>query len=154
VKPITLAPADAAPPEPAPAKPLKLSGSGSRVGSLKSGEIPLDLDPAERDRARMNSAKPGQEAAWREKVRQKELDELSNVLGDKPASNPRGTSDEDLDALWDEADLDDIELDSEARDVARSAKKPAPLPEDDDEDDLRLLDDIDDDEGPPSRRRR
>lgn len=151
LKPITLAPADAAPPEPPPAKPLKLSGSGSRMGLLDSrasGE--LDLDPAQRDRARMNSAKPGQEQEWRDKVRKRELDELSNALGDSKTPQRRGTSDEDLDALWDEADLDDIELDSEARDAAKGAKKPAPLPEDE-SDDLRFLDD---DEGPPSRRGR
>ena len=42
----------------------------------------------------------------------------------------QGVSDEDLDALWDEADLDDIELDSQALEIAR-----APLFDDSDEDD-------------------
>jgi hypothetical protein len=223
LKAVTLAPADAAPPEPEPAKPLKLGGifesraSGSGLGSTPrvkaKADEPLDLldeddesvdltkkkaapkkdpfgdedsakpsigldedddsfDLAQRDRKNMKkAAKQGEEKDWRERALKRdlddlgdaleskkpapkrrtsdsELDELSDALDAKPlAPVKRGASDEDLDALWAEADLDDIELDSEQREVAKGATKKAPPPKkkgasfDESDADLRLDDD-------------
>ena len=57
------------------------------------------------------------------------------------SSSIRGISDEDLDALWEEADLDDVELDSQAMEIARG-----PLFDDSDlpdlDDDLELFADL------------
>lgn len=82
------------------------------------------------------AARSGKEAVWRKAARQQDLDELRAHLAEESsldAASSRGTSDPDLDALWDEADLDDVELDSQAVEIAQN---PMDLLEDSDEDDL------------------
>ncbi|MCA8924719.1 MAG: hypothetical protein KDD82_23095 [Planctomycetes bacterium] len=99
---------------------------------------PVEDDVAERppERQSPRAARKGEEDAWREKSRRNELASLraahaesasgaSARLGkDLFALSESGdlgaVSDEDLDALWAEADLDDVELDSQAVEIARS----------------------------------
>ncbi len=71
---------------------------------------------------------------WRAEARRRDLDELKAQLSAASSAELRGVSDEDLDALWDEADLSDVELDSQAVEIARS-----PLLDESDEDDDLLL---------------
>lgn len=71
---------------------------------------------------------------WRSEARQNDLAELRGKI--TSSGEISGISDEDLDALWEEADLDDVELDSQAVEIAN-----APLMDDDfdfeiDDDDL------------------
>ena len=71
---------------------------------------------------------------WRGKARESDLRALKDHIT-KSGGEIRGISDEDLDALWDEADLDDVELDSQAMEIARG-----PLFDDDlDLDDLEIF---------------
>lgn len=71
---------------------------------------------------------------WRGKARQSDLKALKEHIT-QSGGEIRGISDEDLDALWDEADLDDVELDSQAVEIARG-----PLFDDDlDLDDLEIF---------------
>lgn len=79
------------------------------------------------------AARSGEEGAWRKQVRKQDLDELRAHLAESSLDGgSRGVSDPDLDALWDEADLDDVELDSQAVEIAQS---PMDLLEDSGEDD-------------------
>lgn len=72
--------------------------------------------------------------AWREEARRQDLAELRSHFGS--SAETAGVSDEDLDALWEEADLDDVELDSQAVEIARG-----PLLDEEDDDLLDLLGD-------------
>lgn len=121
-------------------------------GYLKAGEDralvealhrikPVTLRPVDDARAAAGfelpspgAARPGDETAWRKQVRKQDLDELRAHLAEESSidSGSRGVSDPDLDALWDEADLDDVELDSQAVEIART---PMDLLEDSGEDD-------------------
>ena len=69
---------------------------------------------------------------WKAEARQRDLRSLKEGLAPTTSSSDlgHGVSDEDLDALWEEADLDDIELDSQAVEIAQ-----APLLDESDEDD-------------------
>jgi hypothetical protein len=99
------------------------------------------LKPKSTIRPLASPARAGEEEQWRKDMRARELAELSNLTRDAKASfddpleldvddagNPQAklsgstagrASDEDLDPLWDEADLDDIELDSGQAEAAR-----------------------------------
>ena len=110
-------------------------------------------------------AKAGEEEQWRRDMRARELAELSNAARQEPglsssaplsddgpleldldpAGNPTArlsassagrVSDEDLDPLWDEADLDDIELDSGQKEAARGSLGSRGSDSGDDEEDL------------------
>lgn len=101
------------------------------------------------ERPSQGAARKGAGDEWRDKARQKDLEavraehggsQLGRVSGDGNKSlsaeemealrrehlaisgsdDLRALSDEDLDALWAEADLDDVELDSQAVEIARS----------------------------------
>ena len=69
------------------------------------------------ERPSARAARVGHEEEWKSAARNKDLKALrahfdSSIEG-------QGVSDEDLDALWDEADLDDVELDSQAVEIAK-----------------------------------
>ncbi|MBX3471394.1 MAG: hypothetical protein KF878_31375 [Planctomycetes bacterium] len=110
---------------------------------------PVTLRPVDDERAAEGfempspgAARPGKEAGWRREARQQDLDDLRAHLAEESSldalsSRSRGVSDPDLDALWDEADLDDVELDSQAIEIARN---PLDLLEDSGEDDDLDLD--------------
>lgn len=65
---------------------------------------------------------------WKSAARSNDLAELKQYV--TTSGEIAGVSDEDLDALWNEADLDDVELDSQALEIAQT-----PLFDDSDEDD-------------------
>lgn len=71
--------------------------------------------------------------AWKGEARSRDLTELRSNFGS--SAEMAGVSDEDLDALWEEADLDDVELDSQAFEMARG-----PLLDEEDEEDDDLFD--------------
>lgn len=82
---------------------------------------------------RRGPAQKGEEERWRKEVRARELEELaSGSRAEKPpvsdigdplgAPSPAFNTDEDLDPLWAEADLDDVVLDSEQREAARGTR--------------------------------
>jgi hypothetical protein len=102
---------------------------------------PLDDEEAAEpfERPSKGAARKGAGDDWKNEARGRDLDALRGLESDDDAgpadslrgvkltasgtlhqSQPRGTSDDDLDALWDEADLDDVELDSQALEIARS----------------------------------
>ncbi|MEZ6186001.1 MAG: hypothetical protein R3F62_13450 [Planctomycetota bacterium] len=99
---------------------------------------PVDDDTAGQapERQSTGAARKGEEDAWREKTRRNELASLRAAHAESASgasarlgkdlfslseSGELGSvSDEDLDALWAEADLDDVELDSQAVEIARS----------------------------------
>jgi hypothetical protein len=88
-------------------------------------------DEAEGDGYEPRSAKAATESdgdAWKSEARSRDLQDLRGSLGS--SAELAGVSDEDLDALWEEADLDDVELDSQAFEMAQG-----PLLDDDDDDD-------------------
>jgi hypothetical protein len=87
------------------------------------------------ERPTPGAAKKGGEDAWRRDAHKKEIAELRAHVASQSSAEIRGVSDPDLDALWDEADLDDVELDSQAVEIAGRA--PFEL-EDSDEDDIDL----------------
>lgn len=64
---------------------------------------------------------------WKSEARKKDLDSLKGYFDSN--AEMAGVSDEDLDALWEEADLDDVELDSQAVEIAN-------MPMFDDDEDL------------------
>lgn len=64
---------------------------------------------------------------WKSAARSNDLAELKQYV--TTSGEIAGVSDEDLDALWNEADLDDVELDSQALEIAQT-----PLFDDSDED--------------------
>jgi hypothetical protein len=111
------------------------------VGSEKAA------DPYERPSA--GAARAGGEGEWLKEARKRDLDELravheSQSLSQREASDlinlssaeRDAFSDEDLDALWEEAELSDVELDSQAMEIARS---PLFEPGDDDSDEIDLF---------------
>lgn len=99
---------------------------------------PVDDETAGRapERQSPKAARKGNEDAWREETRRSELASLRAAHADSASgasarlgkdlfslseSGDLGAvSDEDLDALWAEADLDDVELDSQAVEIARA----------------------------------
>lgn len=101
---------------------------------------PVTLRPVDETKAGVaferpspGAARKGEEGAWRRQVRKQDLDELRAHLAESSLDGAsRGASDPDLDALWDEADLDDVELDSQAVEIAQG---PMDLLEDSGEDD-------------------
>lgn len=74
--------------------------------------------PAERPSA--GAARKGVEPQWRKEAQRKDLAQLRETFAGSQSSGDRGVSDPDLDALWDEADLDDVELDSQAVEIAQT----------------------------------
>ncbi len=101
---------------------------------------PATLRPVDDERAGQDAARPspgaareGEEAGWRRDAQRKDLEALRAHLANTVSSDEgRGVSDPDLDALWDEADADDVELDSQIVEIAR----PLLALEDSGEDDL------------------
>jgi hypothetical protein len=107
---------------------------------------PVTLRPVDDERAgdafelpSPGAARPGKEERWRKEARQKDLDDLRAHLAEESsldqnlALSSRGLSDPDLDALWDEADLDDVELDSQAVEIAQTPMELEDSGEDDNE---------------------
>lgn len=86
------------------------------------------------ERPSPGAARKGSGDEWREEARQKDLDSLREHVT-ASGSEVGGLSDEDLDALWDEADLDDVELDSQAVEIA-GAQLDDLLVDDDSDDDI------------------
>ena len=101
--------------------------------------FPVDEDRAAQDfeLASAKAAPAGSGKEWRDEARRDDLDSLKAHFGS--SGDMRGISDEDLDALWEEADLDDVELDSQAMEIART-----PMLSDDDIDIEELDDDLSD----------
>ncbi|MGE0713484.1 MAG: hypothetical protein AB7N76_36410 [Planctomycetota bacterium] len=105
------------------------------VRALRDRHPDLTLQPVDDEVAAVPYETPSARAAritdgeeWKSEARQNDLQALKDYVTN--SGEMAGISDEDLDALWDEADLDDIELDSQAVEIAR-----APLFDDSDEDD-------------------
>jgi len=74
-------------------------------------------DGAGFERPSPGAARVGEdEASWKSQARGKDLVALRQHFDSSVET--QGVSDEDLDALWDEADLDDVELDSQAIEIA------------------------------------
>jgi hypothetical protein len=107
---------------------------------------PVTLRPVDEERAgesferpSVGAARPGKEEGWRKEARQNDLEALREHLASESGVQPvsKGASDSDLDALWDEADLEDVELDSQAIDIAKAPLELSEL-EDSDEEELDL----------------
>lgn len=79
------------------------------------------------ERSSEGAAKKSDGADWKSEARSNDLADLKQYV--TTSGEVAGVSDEDLDALWNEADLDDVELDSQALEIAQ-----APLFDDSDED--------------------
>ncbi|HBP19709.1 MAG TPA: hypothetical protein DEA08_18200 [Planctomycetes bacterium] len=92
---------------------------------------PVDDETAAKPYERRSTAAATEEDGeeWKSSARLQDLSALRDFVTN--SGEGHGISDDDLDALWDEADLDDIELDSQAVEIAN-----APLFEDDDDEDL------------------
>lgn len=70
------------------------------------------------ERPSAGAARVGEdEKKWKSEARGKDLVALRNHFDS--SIETQGVSDEDLDALWEEADLDDVELDSQALEIAQ-----------------------------------
>lgn len=99
----------------------------------------VDAEGYEPSSSRAATADDGDE--WKRQARSDDLRALKDHMT-ATTSSIRGVSDEDLDALWDEADLDDVELDSQAMEIARGPLfGESDLPDLDD--DLDLFGDLD-----------
>lgn len=105
------------------------------IRALREQSPDLTLAPVGDERAAQPYERPSDGAArkhdgqeWKNEARSKDLQALKDYV--TTSGELAGVSDEDLDALWDEADLDDVELDSQALEIAQ-----APLFDDSDEDD-------------------
>lgn len=91
--------------------------------------VPAADAPAPTERRSTGAARSGEGPGWRDEARRRDLADLRAHFDS--SGELRGVSDEDLDALWEEADLSDVDLDSNARDVADGLL-------DESEDDLRF----------------
>lgn len=105
------------------------------VRALREQNAELTLLPVGDEQAGVPYERPSRRAArkddgqeWKEEARANDLQALKDYV--TTSGELAGVSDEDLDALWDEADLDDVELDSQAMEIAQT-----PLFDDSDEDD-------------------
>lgn len=73
------------------------------------------------DRPSPGAARKGVEPQWRKEAQRKDLAALrEHIAGSQSSGDGHGVSDPDLDALWDEADLDDVELDSQAVEISQA----------------------------------
>ncbi|MBL4849016.1 MAG: hypothetical protein JKY65_26125 [Planctomycetes bacterium] len=103
------------------------------VRALREKYEELTLVPVGDDRAAQPYERGSEKAArksdgksWKDSARLNDLVDLQQFV--TTSGEGAGVSDEDLDALWEEADLDDVELDSQAIEIART-----PLFDDSDE---------------------
>lgn len=140
VRPVTLRPVDdevagTAYERPSPGAARKGAGDEWRAKARSDDLAAVRAEHQTSDEALLEISSRGDAASGRRGGKTLSAEELEALRRDHLAisgsDDLRAMSDEDLDALWAEADLDDVELDSQAIEIARG---PLDLDDDSDED--------------------
>jgi hypothetical protein len=121
---------------------LRAAEDRALIRALRQKHSGLTISPVDEETASHpyeprseNAATEEDGEEWKGTARSNDLEALKHYV--TTSGEIAGISDEDLDALWDEADLDDIELDSQALEIARAPifDEDDPLYDESDEDD-------------------